>query len=71
MIVDKHEAVDKDDVLLAALQLVQQLEHVCKSPEYLGVWQIAQMHLGPYQGPTFSKELTALREALKEPTDGR
>jgi len=70
MIVGKHEPVDKDDVLLAALQLVQQLDRVHKSPEYLSVWTLHQIHAGPYMGPTYTDALLALKKALKEPTDG-
>jgi len=58
--------IDKDAVLLAAIKLVTKLNEVGKSPEYLGVWTIAQMHCGPYKGPTYTDELRNLKRVLGE-----
>ena len=42
--------------------LVAQLERVHRDEQYRAVWSMAQSHLGPYRGPTYSKELS---DALK------
>lgn len=55
----------------AAWALVQKLEGVHASPAYQWVWQCAQLHSGPYQGPTYEAELAALRFALASPAGDR
>ena len=53
-------------LLTAASHLLSQIERVNDSPEYQAVWTIAQMHVGPYTGPTYINEMAALQKVLKE-----
>lgn len=45
--------------------LVDQLDVVHNSPEYIGVWTLSQLHDGYYKGPTYTDALAAARAALK------
>lgn len=56
--------VDMNELYLAALALVEKMDEVGNDPAYLGVWTLAQLHLGPYKGPQYVKELEALKAAL-------
>lgn len=50
----------------AALKgLVDQLDLVHNSPEYIGVWTLSQLHNGYYNGPFYTDALAAARAALK------
>lgn len=60
---DPREAATK-----AARALVARLDEVHEHPAYRAVWTIAQMHLGPYDGPTYVDALAALRTALDAPS---
>jgi hypothetical protein len=52
--------------LRAALdKLIRKIETVSKDPSYEAVWLIAQIHNGPYAGPTYSAELDEARAALR------
>lgn len=60
-------AVPKDtsrDVVDAAARLVAKLEAIHADARYSGVWALAQLHHGPYTGPTYEAELSALTDAL-------
>ena len=53
-------------VLEAALRaLVSRLDAVHAHPAYMSVWQISQIHVGPYRGPTYTEALAQAREALE------
>lgn len=44
--------------------LVIKLEAVEQSEEYMGVWFIAQLHRGPYEGPTYVDEFNRAKAVL-------
>lgn len=44
--------------------LIQKLDAVHADPKYMTVWQIAQLHQGPYDGPKYTDELARARRAL-------
>lgn len=44
--------------------LVSKLDIVHNAPEYQAVWQISQMHIGPYTGPAYTDELIAAKRIL-------
>lgn len=48
----------------AAQALVDKLYEIHKDERFQRVWQVAQAHLGPYEGPQYGKELHALDKAL-------
>lgn len=50
-----------------AAALVSQLDFVHSCPAYHAVWVTHQLHCGPYAGPTYEKQLDALRERLGMP----
>lgn len=50
----------------AANDLVERLEAVHADPKYQGVWFVAQLHQGPYDGPTYTAELATLKMLLSE-----
>jgi hypothetical protein len=50
----------------ALRQLVDRLDLVHADDRYESVWSISQMYVGPYKGPTYTKELAIARAALKE-----
>ena len=53
----------------AARALVDRLDFVHKHPAYMSVWQISQMHVGPYMGPQYKREFDRLKAALaSQPT---
>ena len=62
-------AINAAPVLLAAVEaaqtLVERLDVVHDSSEFVGVFSLWQNHFGPYEGPTYKDELTATREALQ------
>lgn len=60
--------------LREALQkLVTRLEFVHSSSAYKSVWTISQIHVGPYQGPSYADELKAAKDVLtaKGENDGQ
>jgi hypothetical protein len=61
--VDKAAKAEADAARLrAALEgLVTKIDLISKDPRYEAVWLIAQIHNGPYTGPTYSAELDAAR----------
>jgi len=60
-----HEAQARvAELEMAATALVNKLHHVHDSASYKGVWTIAQLHNGAYQGPNYADELDALEETL-------
>ncbi|HSE03749.1 MAG TPA: hypothetical protein VLK35_06295 [Methylomirabilota bacterium] len=52
----------------AATALLVKLDAVHADGRYAAVWQISQMHVGPYDGPKYEVEMAALRAALTPPT---
>jgi hypothetical protein len=58
----RSEAVER-----AAEALRARLDFVHGNSIYMGVWEIAQLHRGPYRGPTYIAELEALASALALP----
>jgi len=55
------------DLLSNALgKLVRRLDAVHSDPSYVGVWALAQNHVGPYKGLTYEKELNEARQALAD-----
>jgi hypothetical protein len=52
------------EMVKAAQALVGRLDVVHNDYRYTGVWQLAQLHNGPYSGPTYTEELAALKQAL-------
>lgn len=51
-------------VIEAAKAFVARLDVIHADPRYQWVWQNSQLHGGPYTGPSYADELTALRAAL-------
>ena len=49
---------------VAAKLFIQKLETVHDDPRYRRVWEIAQAHQGPYDGPKYEQELGELKEAM-------
>jgi len=45
--------------------LTNKLEAVHADSRYETVWRIAHLHIGPYEGPQYDKELLAARQALE------
>jgi len=48
----------------AAKGLTTQLHAVHRDHRYYAVWQLAQQHMGQYQGPQYGREQDALDAAL-------
>ena len=44
--------------------LLDQLDAVHADPRYRSVWEVSQLHVGPYNGPTYTAEYEAARAAL-------
>lgn len=61
---ERLDALERDAVFVAAVALVERLSLIHHDVRYLGVWQCAQVHLGPYTGPKYEAELAALRQAI-------
>ena len=55
-----------DAVRNAASALLEKLLSIHGSSEYQAVWQIAQLHRGPYTGPKYDEEMAALKAALAQ-----
>lgn len=51
----------------AATALAATLRAIHEDDLYKGVWLMAQLHQGPYAGPTYTAELEALEAALPSP----
>ena len=52
--------------LEAALSgLVCRLDQIHDDPAYKSVWTVHQLHVGPYQGPTYVDALAVARAALE------
>ncbi len=49
---------------LAALKLTERLHAVHQDSRYRGVWACAQLHQGPYDGPTYAEALVELELAV-------
>ena len=53
--------------LEAALSgIVHRLDEIHEDPAFRSVWTVHQIHVGPYQGPTYVDALAAARAALKD-----
>jgi hypothetical protein len=48
---------------------VNKLDAIHDDPAYKSVWTVHQIHVGPYQGPTYTAELAAARAVLMEGGD--
>jgi hypothetical protein len=55
----------RDLIEIALRALVARLDAVHADPRYAMVWQLSQLHCGPYVGPQYIGELEAARHALK------
>lgn len=44
--------------------LVERLDYVHEDPAFKSVWEISQLHMGPYTGPTYVEALAEARAAL-------
>ncbi len=64
--VKAHPALvaERDDARAALRDLVARLDAVHADSAYLSVWTIAQIHVGPYRGPTYVEALDAARRVL-------
>lgn len=51
--------------------LVNKLEEINNSDDFQGIFSVALVHGHPYNGPTWEKELNALKEALDDISDQR
>jgi hypothetical protein len=54
----------QDEVVRRARMLADQLKVVHDDNAYRGVWLCAEIHSGPYVGPTYTGELKALENAI-------
>lgn len=52
------------ELVRAARNLVDKMETIDNDPRYMNVWEIAQLHLGPYAGPQYKEEFDAVNAAL-------
>lgn len=50
----------------AARTLLDRMDVIHAHPLYRRVWELAQLHGGPYEGPKYQEQVKALREALSE-----
>ena len=57
--------VECKDLLAASMSLLGKLRIVHSSPEYKGVWAIAQAHSGPYEGIQYVDEMDDLEKAIE------
>lgn len=48
----------------AASALVERMEAIYEDPAFKSVWAINQLHVGPYVGPKWEAEFSALKNAL-------
>lgn len=55
---------DKPNLIEAARALDAKLCAIHVDPLYQSVWQLNQVHQGPYKGPQYVEELSAMRKAL-------
>lgn len=53
-------------ITTAAKAFVEKLHAIHADEKYQSVWTISQIHVGPYQGPNYIKELEELEKALRE-----
>lgn len=53
-----------EELEAAAVLLIHKLKVVHNDERYLGVWQCAQVHQGPYNGPQYEEELEGLKAVL-------
>lgn len=61
-VAEAERQTDKATWLLR--QLADRLDFIHEDPAYRSVWAINQIHVGPYQGPTYEAELAAARAFL-------
>lgn len=59
-----HAKKDLAPVRAAAKALVEKIDVIHADRAYESVFTVAQLHVGPYAGPTYVEELAALRAAL-------
>ena len=62
-----RQVMAQNERLRKALEgLISKLDEIHGNSAYKGVWEISQIHCGPYRGPTYTEELQRARAALKE-----
>ena len=60
----REQAAAVSAVVDVARALTDRMQRIYDSPEYQGVWQLAQIHCGQYRGESWEAEFDALRAAL-------
>lgn len=63
---DKEDRKKAEEIKVAAKELVNILTEIFESTEFLGVFQLAQIHGMPYSGKKCDQELENLKKALKD-----
>lgn len=58
--------VEIDRLIEGARQLVEKIDAVHNDGRYQWVWQSAQLHGTPYEGPKYDGELAELRAILAD-----
>jgi hypothetical protein len=64
---EEHAAIDeaRNKLLVDSLRnLVEKLDAVHADPAYKQVWEISQLHFGPYGGLTYTDELATARTVI-------
>lgn len=62
----KHLAERHATLAETSRTLCEKLYAVHNDPRYRRVWEIAQSHRGPYDGPTYTVELSRLESMLRQ-----
>ena len=58
---------NENKALLKALkELLERLDFIHLSPEYMAVWEVSQLHIGQYKGPTYVEAFEQARRVLHE-----
>lgn len=65
---DAARAEARREVWEAFGRFITKHDEVMKASQY--VWEIAQLHVGPYAGPNYKEELDALRDLRAEAAGG-
>mgnify|MGYP001608579524 CR=1 FL=1 len=62
---DKLKA-ENERLRAVSTALTSKLRVIHEDEQFRTVWQIAHIHLGPYDGPTYTQELADLERALEQ-----
>lgn len=54
----------EQDAVAVLKALVDRITEVDSHPEYMAVWECAQLHRGPYRGPQYEAEMNAAKAFL-------